>query len=105
VPSANLKYTFNEKNSLKIFANVDGYFANIQEPLFINGKEVNSISLSVGVLGLGYEHSITKNLIFYTDTGFSISMNNVLRNKDRDKVFVLDNRNAFYLKTGLKFEL
>jgi len=105
IPSANLTYTFNEENNLRAFVNFDGYFANIQKPLTVNGESVNSISLSVAVLGLGYEYSFTKNLIFYINSGFTLSMNNVLRNEDRDKVFVLDNMNAFYLRTGLKFQL
>ena len=105
VPSANIEYTFNEKNSLRAIVNFDGFFANIQQPLIVNGQTVNSISLSVAVLGLEYEYSITKNLIFYMNSGYTLNMNNVLRDDNRDKVFVLDNTNAFYLRTGLKFEL
>lgn len=105
VPSSNFKYSFNTKNSLKFGLNFDGYFANIQKPLIVNGETVNTISLSATVLSLGYEYSFTKHLSFYLTNGFTVKLNNVLRNKDRDKVFTLDNVNSYYLKTGIKFKL
>ncbi|WP_299112999.1 DUF6268 family outer membrane beta-barrel protein [uncultured Winogradskyella sp.] len=105
VPKSNLKYFFSEKSMLQVFAGLDGYFVNIQQPMIVNNKVVNSISLSVAIGGLGYEYCITKHLIAYSYIGYTFRLNNVLRNEDREEVFKLDDLNAFYLRTGLKFKI
>lgn len=105
VPKSNLKYTFNERNNLQAFVGLDGYLAHLQEPSVINGQNVDHISLSVAIGGLGYEYYFTKHLVAYMYTGFTFRLNNVLRNENRDEVFKLDDVNAFYLRTGLKFKI
>jgi len=105
VPKSNLKYTFNQRSNLQAFASLDGYFANIQEPMLVGDKLVDNISLSVAVGGLGYEYCFTKHIVAYSYIGYTFRLNNVLRNGDRDEVFKLDDLNAFYLRTGLKFKI
>ncbi|MGS2726673.1 DUF6268 family outer membrane beta-barrel protein [Psychroserpens sp. BH13MA-6] len=105
VPKSNLKYYFNETNMLQAFVGLDGYFAHLQRPQMVNGKQVDNISLSVGVGGLGYEYCFSKHLIAYAYTGYTFRLNNVLRNDNRDEVFKLDDINTFYLRTGLKFKI
>ncbi|WP_299525505.1 DUF6268 family outer membrane beta-barrel protein [Winogradskyella sp.] len=105
VPKSNLKYVFNKKINVQAFTALDGYFANIQEPILVNNREVDHISLSVAVGGLGYEYSFTQHLVAYCYLGYTFRLNNVLRNSDRDEIFALDNLNAFYLRTGLKFKI
>ena len=105
VPKSNLKYTFNKRSNLQAFASLDGYFANIQEPMLVGDKLVDNISLSVAVGGLGYEYCFTKHIVAYSYIGYTFRLNNVLRNGDRDEVFKLDDLNAFYLRTGLKFKI
>ncbi len=105
VPKSNLKYFLNERNMIQTFVGFDGYFANLQTPQLINGKQVKNISLSVIVAGLGYEHCFTKHLVAYLYSGYTFRLNNVLRDDNRDEVFKLDDVNAFYLRTGLKFKI
>lgn len=105
VPKSNLKYFFNEKNMVQTFVGLDGYFAHIQKQQEINGKDVNNISLSLAVGGLGYEYFITEHIVLYIYSGYTFRLNNVLRNKERDEVLKLDDLNAFYLRTGLKFKI
>ena len=105
VPKSNLKYTFNEKNIMQTFVGLDGYLAHLQEPTIINGQNVDHISLSVALGGLGYEYCFTKHLVAYMYTGYTFRLNNVLRNKNRNEVFKFDDLNAFYLRTGLKFKI
>ncbi|MBO6607148.1 DUF6268 family outer membrane beta-barrel protein [Psychroserpens sp.] len=105
IPKSNVKYFLSEKSMLQTFVSLDGYFAHIQRPLVINGTQVDNVSLSVAVGGLGYEYFITKNLVAYAYSGFTFRLNNVLRNDNRDEVFKLDDLNAFYLRTGIKFKL
>tara|TARA_R110000868_G_scaffold362750_1_gene625000 strand:+ start:148 stop:1032 length:885 start_codon:yes stop_codon:yes gene_type:complete len=105
VPKSNLKYTFNKENNMQAFVGLDGYLAHLQDAVIINGQNVEHISLSVAVGGLGYEYCFTKHLVAYMYTGYTFRLNNVLRNKNRDEVFKLDDLNAFYLRTGIKFKI
>ena len=105
VPKSNLKYFFNKNSVIQVFAGLDGYFANLQEPLIFNDRQVENISLSVAVGGLGYEYNLTKHLVAYMYSGCTFRLNNVLRDKNREEVFKLDDINAFYLRTGLKFKI
>tara|TARA_R110000868_G_scaffold330120_5_gene591049 strand:+ start:589 stop:1410 length:822 start_codon:yes stop_codon:yes gene_type:complete len=105
VPKSNIKYAINDKNNIQAFVGLDGYLAHLQEPSIINGENIEQISLSVLVGGLGYEYLFTKHLVWYLYTGYTFRLNNVLRNENRDEVFKLDDVNAFYLRTGLKFKI
>jgi hypothetical protein len=105
VPKSNLKYRFNEKNALQAFATLDGYFAHVQRPQTVLGRQVDNISLSVAVVGIGYEYMFTRNLVLYVYNGYTLRLNNVLRNADRENVFTLDNLNTYYLRTGIKFKI
>ncbi len=98
IPKSNIKYYFSEKSQLQTFVSLDGYFANLQRPIIIDGQTANNISLSVFVGGLGYEYFLTKHLVAYLYSGYTFRLNNVLRTKGRDEVFRLNQRNAFYLR-------
>jgi len=90
---------------LQTFIGLDGYFAHLQESPTIDGKQAENISLSVAVGGLGYEYCFTKHLVAYLYAGYTFRLNNVLRDENRDEVFKLDDINAFYLRTGIKFKI
>lgn len=105
VPKSNVKYYFNDKHSLETFVGLDGYFAHLQKPTSVLGRQVDNISLSVAVAGLGYDYNFTKHLVWYSYVGCTFMMNNVLRDQNRNDVFTLDKTNAFYLRTGLKFKI
>ncbi len=105
VPKTNVKYKINDKNMLQTFVGIDGYFAHLQRPITILDQEAENVSLSVVVSGFGFEHFLTKHLVLYAYSGYTLRMNNVLRDKDRENVFTLDKVNAFYLRTGIKFKI
>ena len=105
VPKSNIKYFFSEKSMLQAFVGLDGYFAHLQRPQGLNGRQIDNISLSVAVVGLGYEYCFTKNLVAYGYAGYTLRLNNVLRDENRTEVFKLDDVNAFYLRTGIKFKI
>ena len=105
IPKMNIKHLIDEKNTAQLYVGLDGYYANIQKEILINGKEVENISLSIVVAGLGYDYCITKHLVAYAYAGYTIQLNNVLRDENRDEVFRLDDLNSFYLRTGIKFKI
>ena len=105
IPKSNLKYTFNKRNNLQAFVGLDGYLAHLQNAVVINGQNIDHISLSVAIGGFGYEYCFTKHLVAYMYTGYTLRLNNVLRNKSKDEVLKLSDLNTFYLRTGLKFKI
>ncbi|WP_282069596.1 DUF6268 family outer membrane beta-barrel protein [Olleya namhaensis] len=105
VPKTNVKYYINENNIIQTFVGIDGYFANTQERFSIDGKEADSVSLSLILAGIGYEYCFTDHLVWYAYTGYTLSMSNRLRDENREDVFKLDNVNTFYLRTGFKFKI
>lgn len=105
VPQSNLKFAINKTNSIQTFVGLYGYLSHLQEPAMVNGESVDHISLSVAFGGFGYEYLFSKHLVGYLYTGYTFRLNNVLRNKNRDEIFKLDDVNAFYLRIGLKFKI
>ena len=105
VPKMNLKYKINPVNSLQSFVGLDGYFAHLKTPIIMDNKEADNISLSVLVAGLGYDYQLTKHLVLFAYSGYTVRLSNVLRDKDRKHVYTLDKVNAFYLRTGIKFKI
>ena len=105
VPKMNLKYRFDDKKNMQAFIGLDGYFAHLQRPTQIANEDVNSISLSIVATGLGYEYQFTDHLVAFAYTGYTLRLNNILRDDDRNEVLQLDNLNSFYLRTGLKFKI
>ncbi len=105
VPKSNLKYFFNEKNMLQVFAGLDGYYAHLQRQTEVAGEDVDHISLSIAVGGLGYEYCFTKHLVAYSYIGYTLRLNNVLRDENRNDVFKLNDLNALYFRSGLKLKI
>ena len=105
VPKSNVKYFFSEKSILQTFAGLDGYFANIQNPITVNQQVADNISLSVAIGGLGYEYCFTKHLIAYSYIGYTFLLSNHLRDDNRDNVYKLNDLNAFYFRSGIKFKI
>lgn len=105
VPKSNVKYAINSKSKVLGFVSLDGYLAHLQDATVIKDKYVDHVSLSVIVAGLGYEYLFSKHLVGYLYSGYTLRLNNVLRNKNRDEIFKLNNVNAFYLRTGIKFKI
>ncbi len=105
IPKSNIKRYFNEKSNLQLFTALDGYFAHLQDDVVIDGQEVDNISLSVAVVGLGYEYAFTDNLVAYSYMGYTLRLNNILRDADRNEVFRINNLNTVYFRTGIKFKI
>ena len=107
VPKSLLRYSFNEKDHLQTFATLDGFFANIQEDIVVEGKNRigQNISMTNVTLGLGYEHYFTEHILYYLYAGHTIYNEYRIRNNNRDDVFVIENDNAFYVRTGIKLKI
>ncbi|MDQ7917076.1 DUF6268 family outer membrane beta-barrel protein [Mesonia sp. MT50] len=107
VPKTLLRYTFNEKNHLHAFASLDNFFANIQNPVMVpgNSRPGENISMTNVTLGLGYEFYFTDHLQYYLYAGHTVYNEYRIRDNNKDDVFVIDNDNTFYIRTGIKFKI
>lgn len=107
VPKSLIRYSFNDKNHLQAFVTLDNFFANIQDNIRIpnNSKVGENISMTNVVLGLGYEHYFTDHLLYYCYAGYTLYNEYRIRDNNRDDVFVIENDNTFYIRSGLKFKI
>src|SRR5690606_8861405 len=75
VPESNLIYMFNKKNHVRLFAELDGFYANIQEgiPFMTNNgntRVAEDISMTVVLGGLRYDYYFTKHLLAFAYGGW-----------------------------------
>ena len=107
VPKSNLKYSFNEKHHLQVFATLDGFFANIQNNRLLpdSGDVAENISMTIVLGGLGYEYNFTKHLVYYLYAGHTLMNDIRLRDGNKDDVYVINEVNTFYGRTGIKFKI
>lgn len=107
VPKTNLNYSFNEKHSLQAFATLDGFFANIQENrrLSTTGRVAENISMTIVLGGIGYEYNFTKHLAYYIYAGHTLLNDIRFRDDDRDDVYIINDSNTFYGRSGVKFKI
>ncbi len=107
VPKSLIRYSFNDKNHLQAFATLDNFFANIQNNVQVEGSSRigENISMTNVTLGIGFEHYFTDHLLYYCYAGHTVYNEYRIRNNDRDDVFVIENDNTFYIRSGLKFKI
>ncbi|WP_299257268.1 DUF6268 family outer membrane beta-barrel protein [uncultured Aquimarina sp.] len=109
-PKTSIKYFFNETNTLQAFIGLDRFYGNIQNNrMFIdeNGdtKVAENASMLVINSALGYEYYFTEHLLFFTYAGYTLSNEIRLRDKNQENVLILNDRNTFYLRGGIKLKL
>ncbi|MDX1461820.1 MAG: DUF6268 family outer membrane beta-barrel protein [Marinirhabdus sp.] len=107
VPKSNLKYEFIPKHQLQLFATLDGFFANIQENVAIQGTNLigENISMTVALAGLGYDWEFVDHFVFYVYGGHTLINDIRLRNSDGDDVFTISDTNNFYARGGVKLKI
>lgn len=110
VPTSKLTYLFNKKNRLTAFARLDGFYANVQEPLAFENqygetKYAEDITMTVVLGGLGYEHYFTEHLLIFGYAGYTILNDIRLRNANKDDIYTINDTNSFYSRIGIEFKL
>lgn len=105
-PKMNLKRTFNEKHSAQIYARLDGFYANIQnDVLTVEGNTADNVSMTIAMLGPGYQYNFTKHLSIYAYAGFTFINDIRLRDVDGDDVKTINDENTLYTRAGIKFKI
>ncbi|MEP5341355.1 MAG: DUF6268 family outer membrane beta-barrel protein [Algibacter sp.] len=106
IPKMNLQYHASSKHRFKLYAELDGFTANLQRGVFVdNSALAESINMSLILSGLQYEFHITNNLQFFAKSSYILSNSVNLRNRDKDNIIEMDNSNSLYLRTGIRFKI
>jgi len=113
VPKTNVRFYLNRsrKDAIQAFATIDNIYGNLQNgfvPLSPTenheGKKAESIQQTIALLGLGYEHFFTKNLVFYAYAAHSVYNDLRLEDANGDKIYKINTDNTPYFRAGLKFK-
>lgn len=105
IPRANLQYHFSKNIRFKLYAQLDGFNANIQRPLLVNdGPEADRIRMALIVGGLRFEYNFSKHLELFVNTTY-IFNNNVQLRRKHERIISLDDGNLLHYQGGLRFKL
>ena len=109
-PKTNIKHSLTKKQSVQAYITLDGFYSNIQRNLIVNyddGSEATAenISMTLVLGGLGYEYNFTKNLVAYIYGGHTFFNEIRLRDRKRNNLFKINEKNTVYLRTGIKFKI
>lgn len=106
IPKTNLQYHASNKHRFKLYTEIDGFTANIQQGVLIDNSVVaESINMSLLLGGFQYEFHVTKNIQFYARSSYILSNSVNLRDENKDDIVELDNSNELYLRTGIRFKI
>ncbi len=103
VPKTGLKHHLNKNHMIQTEFILDGYFVNLQNNIILpDTGTASSISSSAALFTIGYQYNIAKNMSFYGYVGHTLFQDGVLRDKDRNDIFTLNDEPSFYFRTGFR---
>ena len=103
VPKMGLKHHLKKDHMIQTEFILDGYFVNLQNNIILpNTGFASSISSSAALVTIGYQYNISKNMSFYGYAGHTIFQDGVLRDKDRNDIFTLNDKPSLYFRTGFR---
>lgn len=105
IPKSNLQYHITDAHRLKLYAQLDGFTANIQNGDLINGERPERFNMSLILSGLQYEYHFKSRFEFYVRSAYLIDRNVELTNRQNDEIFTIDTSNGFSLRTGLRIKI
>ncbi len=105
IPKSNFQYHITDAHRLKLYAQLDGFTANIQNGDLINGERPERFNMSLILSGLQYEYHFKSRFEFYVRSAYLIDRNVELTNRQNDEIFTIDTSNGFSLRTGLRIKI
>lgn len=106
VPKSNLQYHLSPKSRFKLIAELDGFTANIQGGLLVNGTDVaDRANMSLIIGGLRYEYKFTDNLELYLNAANILSSRAQLRDDNNNTLTEVNKNNTYYFRTGIRFKI
>ncbi|MDJ0647018.1 MAG: DUF6268 family outer membrane beta-barrel protein [Flavobacteriaceae bacterium] len=103
VPISKMKYYFNKRTSLESFVTFDGYYANLSNPIQVNDKTAEHISMSAIITGLGFDKYYGKRFNAFIKFGYTLNNSLKLVENRRDDIYDFDMDKTFTFRGGFKF--
>ncbi|WP_411031398.1 DUF6268 family outer membrane beta-barrel protein [Spongiimicrobium sp. 3-5] len=105
IPRTHIRHHI-KNHTFQLGALLDGYFVNLQNDILLPDDNFGSaVSLSAVVGTLGYQFNFTKNMSLYGFMGYSLTQKGILRDDQRNNVFLLNNEGNIYFRTGFKIAI
>lgn len=105
-PKSAMKYHLNEKSLFQTEFILDGYYSNLQDNIILpNGASATAISSSAGLVTLGYQYALGKNIFVYGYMGHTLFQKGMLRNDKRKNSYTLNDEPSLYFRTGFRIGL
>ncbi|MBM1106361.1 hypothetical protein JQC67_09455 [Aurantibacter crassamenti] len=105
-PKTGMKYHINDKQLIQTEFILDGYFVNLQNSTILpDAGFASSISSSAALATIGYQHNLSKIMSVYSYMGHTLFQAGVLRDKDRNDIFTLNDDPSFYFRAGFRIGL
>lgn len=107
IPKTNLQYHLSDKHRFKLSVELDGFTANIQNGIAIDGQNDTARVLNVSTIlgGFQYEYHIINHLELFAQAAYTFSNNIRLRTNNRDNLFTINNESSLFLKAGIRLKI
>lgn len=105
IPKTNLQYYFSDRNRLKLYAQLDGFTANINSGTPVEQDVAQSINMSLILAGIQYEFHFKDHFEFYFRTSYILNRNVQLRDTKKNDIYLIDDSNGGYISTGLRIKI
>ncbi len=105
-PKMNLRYRFDDKHSIQAYVRLDGFFANIQNDVVVEGNIIGeNVSMTTAMGGPGYQYNFTKHLSAYAYIGYTFVNEIRVRDNEFNDAKIVNTDNTFYSRAGIKFKI
>ncbi len=106
VPKTGVKHHFDDFHLIQTEFILDGYFVNLQNSTILpDAGFASSISSSAALATIGYQYNLSKTMSVYGYMGHTLFQLGVLRDKDRNDIFTLNDDPSFYFRVGFRIGL
>lgn len=108
-PNTYAEYKINDRSALKSLLWLNGFYANLSNPIFVNTNDMASkVSFTSASLGLEYNYRMDESWIISFKGGYSFYNDYSLFDSDGDRgdtVFDFDTTSKPFFSTGIKYFL
>jgi len=106
VPKTGMKYHLGQRHMFQSEFILDGNYVNLHNNIVLpNTISASSVSSSAALVTLGYQFKVWQDMFIYGYLGHTLFQDSVLRDKDRNDIFTLNDEPSFYIRSGFRIGL
>ena len=104
IPLSNFQYHWSERFRVKLFAQLDGFTSNLQQPFLVSGMTAERLRESLIIGGLRLEHKFGQRLELFVNSAYIFDNVIQIRRNSRE-LFELNGNNKFHFRTGIRLKI